>query len=201
MPDIQRTDSVIVSGRMVLTAPRFDNIIAALGPKKSRQAINRAVNRAGDMTRTAMRRALVKQTGLKSKTVGRALRTKRSSWSTDQALAYTITVRGGDIRLKHFSARETRAGVSAKPFGVRKLFAGAFIKGGRFPDRKTLNFGGQVMQRIGRDRLPIEVVTSGVVLPEQVVQGESIKAFETVGRAKLVERMSHELNRMLDAAR
>lgn len=189
---------MIVSARIIQTAPRFDNILAALGPKKSAQAINRAVNRAGDMTRTAMRGALVKQTGLKSKTISNALKTTRSNY---QRLAYVMNVKGGDIRLKHFSPRETKAGVSANPFGTRKKFAGTFMKGGRFPARKELSLGGQVLRRVGKGRLPIEVVRSGVVLPEQVVTGASIKAFETVGRAKLVERMSHELNRMLEGAR
>lgn len=189
---------MIISARIIQAAPRFDNILAALGPKKSVQAINRAVNRAGDMTRTAMRIALVKQTGLKSRTISKALKTTRSNY---QRLAYVMRVRGGDIRLKHFSPRETRSGVSAAPFGQRRRFAGTFMKGGRFPARQELSFGGQVLRRVGRGRLPIEVVRSGVVLPEQVVRGASIKAFETVGRAKLVERMSHELNRMLDGAR
>ncbi len=189
---------MIVSARIIQTAPRFDNILAVLGPKTSAQAINRAVNRAGDMTRTAMRSALVKQTGLRSRTITRSLKTTRSNY---QRLAYVMKVKGGDIRLKHFAARETRGGVSARPFSVRKRFAGTFMKGGKFPDRKELKLGGQVFRRGGTGRTPIEVVRSGVVLPEQVVQGASIKAFEMVGRAKLVERMSHELNRMLDAAR
>jgi len=192
---------LVISAKGIQTSPRFDNIIKDLGPKRARQAINRAINRAGDMTRTAMRKALVMQTGLKSRTIIKAIKTKRSSWSSEQALAYVMTVRGGDIRLKHFAARETRGGVSANPFGVRKTFPGTFIMGGRFPGRRKLNMGGQVWQRTSPGRLPIEVVRSGVVLPEQVVTGASIKAFETVGRAKLVERMSHELNRMIDAAR
>lgn len=188
---------MIISARVLQTVPRFDNVLAALGPKKSAQAINRAVNRAGDMTRTAMRKALVKQTGLKSRTITKSLRTTRSNY---QRLAYVMRVKGGDIRLKHFAARETRQGVSANPFASRRILPGTFMKGGRFPDRKELRFGGQVLRRIGRGR-EFEVVRSGVVLPEQVVTGASINAFETVGRAKLVERMSHELNRMLTAAR
>lgn len=187
-----------ISTRVIPTTPRFDNILKALGPKKSVQAINRAVNRAGDMTRTAMRGTLVKQTGLKSRTITKALKTTRSNY---QRLAYVMKVRGGDIRLKHFSAKETRQGVSANPFGARKKFAGTFMKGGRFPARKELKLGGQVLRRTGSGRLPIAVVRSGVVLPEQVVKGTSIRAFETVGSAKLVERMAHELNRMIEAAR
>lgn len=186
---------MIVSAQVIENSPRFDNLLARLSGREAAQAQNRAINRAGDMTRTAMRKALVKQTGLKARTINAALRTKRSSWET---LVYTITVRGGDIRLKYFSPRETKAGVSANPFGTRNRFAGTFMKGGRFPDRKELNFGGQVLRRIGKGRLPIEVVRSGVVLPEQVVKGETIAAFNTVGRAKLYERMSHELVRAIE---
>ncbi len=85
------------------------------------------MNRAGDMTRTAMCGALVKQTGLKSLTVTKALKTTPSNY---QCLAYVMKVKGGDV------------------------------------------------------------VRSGVVLPEQVATGASIKACGTVGSAKLVERMS-----------
>lgn len=184
--------------KIVESKPRFSNMIKALSGRQVMQAENRAINRAGDMARTAMVPKLRQQTGLKAKTVRSALRVTRSSWQT---LAYTITVRGGDIKLKHFAARETLKGVSANPFGQRKRFAGSFIMGGKFPNRKPLNLGGQVFKRIGKKRKPVETVRSGVVLPEEVVKGETIAAFQTVGAAKLEERMTHELNRLLQEAR
>lgn len=141
---------MIISARVIETEPRFGNILGSLTKRQAQQVQNRAINRAGDMTRTAMRKALQKQTGLKAGTVTKALRVRRSSWET---LAYTITVRGGDIRLKHFAPRETRQGVSASPFGARRLFSGTFMKGGRFPNRRELNFGGQVLRRIASGRL------------------------------------------------
>ena len=92
---------------------RFARAMDALGDKRFAVAANRAVNRTGDKARTAVRPALAGQTGLKRPFIVHAVRTKRSTWST---LAYRMSASGGEIALKHFDARETRRGVSAKPF-------------------------------------------------------------------------------------
>ncbi|PZO78448.1 MAG: hypothetical protein DI629_12170 [Mesorhizobium amorphae] len=176
-------------------SPRWGNLLAQLTTKQADTAARRALNRAGDAARTAMKAPLKQQTGLKAGIINRALKVQRANY---QVLAYRITVRGGDIRLKYFSPRETRSGVSANPFNARQRFAGTFLKGGRFPNRVALDRGnGQVFRRVGKERLPLRVVRSGVRLPDQVVQGAARQAFDTVGREKLIERMSHELNRLV----
>ena len=43
---------------------------------------------------------------------------------------------------KYFKARDTRKGVSASPWNHRRIFAGMFTKGGRFPKRMGLRLGG-----------------------------------------------------------
>lgn len=177
---------------------RFDNALKALGSKQMVKVMNRAVNRAGDMTRTAAHRALVKQTGLKSRYVLQRLKkgTRRSSWEN---LSYTITASGGDIPLKYFDARETRAGVSAKPFGRRQVFAHTFIKGGLFPNRKDIGRGGHVFTPHGKGwGRPFTLTESGVVFPTEMVSGESAAAWMRVGTRVLPQRLEHEIKVVTD---
>lgn len=174
---------------------RFEAGIRALGDRKMRAVGNRAVNRTGDMARTQVRRALTKQTGLKRRVIVEAVKVTRSTPAT---LIYRMSAAGGDISLKHFAARETRRGVSAAPFGKRKIFAHTFIKGGLFPDRKTLAYGGEVFMPDlassdwGRT---FEVQKSGVVIPAEMVKGETKAAFERTVATVLPARLEHELHR------
>jgi len=172
---------------------RFDNGIKAVGDD-GRKVMQRAVARVGDMARTQVYRALTKQTGLKRKVVVRALKVTRPSW-TDPS--YTIMARGGNISLKYFAPRETRKGVSAAPFGKRKVFAHTFMKGGLFPNRSAVVFGGQVMMRTGSGRFPVEKQKSGVYIPSEMVSGATAKAFTSTVREKLPQRVEHELGRLL----
>lgn len=178
---------------------RFDRAMAMLGDQRFRIVANRAVNRAGDMARTKVFRALARQTGLrlrskdtKSRTISKAVTTKRSAVAT---LTYRMSSTGSAISLMHFGARETRRGVSAAPFGQRRIFPGTFIKGGKFPDRVDIGKGGQVFQREGSGRMPIGKVLSDVVIPAEMVKGESAAAFNSTGARALERRMAHELSR------
>ncbi|WP_208986312.1 hypothetical protein [Labrenzia sp. OB1] len=119
----------------------LDRAMSRLSGKTIRLIGSRALNRAGSQGRTKAGRALAKQTGLKLRTIRKAMVPLRAS---GVSLEYRIKARGGDIALKHFDARETGKGVSARPFGRRKIFTGTFIKGGKFPSRVSLNKGGQV---------------------------------------------------------
>ena len=154
------------------------SLAAAFGAigKNFPAALARAVNHAGDKAKTQMTRALVSQTGLQRRTIVKALRVTKASQGT---LSYTIRSRGGNISLKYFGARETAAGVSAAPRGARQVYAGSFMKGGRFPQRVTIaKFNGQVMARDGGGRTPLHKVKSGVFIPEEMVSGASGAAFQ-----------------------
>lgn len=172
---------------------RFDNGIKALG-KDGRKVMQRALARSGDMARTQVYRALTKQTGLKRQVIVKAIKVTRPSFVE---LSYTMRARGGDISLKYFSPRETRKGVSAAPFGKRQVFAGTFMKGGRFPNRKGMVFNGHVVHRTGADRFPVEVQKSGVIIPNEMVEGATAEAFQRVVRENLPRRVEHELGRLL----
>lgn len=161
--------------------------------KLAPDVLKKAVKHTGDKATSAMRTALVGQTGLKRGTLVRAVK------GGSAAGGYVIRSHGGNVRLKFFKARETRAGVSAAPWNNRQVFAGTFIKGGKFPNRKALKFGGQVMRRAGKGKLPIHGVKSGLFIAEEMVKGGSEAAFYRTLQTDLAPRLEHELARILGA--
>ena len=177
---------------------RLGNAIGAAG-KNAPVALARAINHTGAKARTGMIRALVPQTGLKRKVIVKALRESKAS---PGALTYAIKSHGGNIRLKHFGARETRVGVSAAPWGKREVYAHTFMKAGWWPRRVAKgNWNGQVFERVGSrtnsgmDRF--QVVRSGLYIPEEMVQGASAAAFNSIAASDLPARLEHELGRVL----
>ena len=171
---------------------RISNALKAAG-KQIPLVLTRAVNHTGLKARTQMRRVLVPQTGLKAGTINRAVKSRNSF----NGSAFEILARGGNIRLKFFGARETRKGVTAAPWNKRKLYAGTFMKGGRFPNRVGLKMGGAVLKRTGKGRLPLQGQRSGLFIAEDLISGQSEQAFNSTVERELTGRIEHELYRIL----
>lgn len=176
--------------------PSLLDAVEALGTEaKAKRAFRRALNEAGRDVTAPTYRALAAQTGLKIMVARRALRPKRASM---QDLSFELRGTGGDIGLKYFGARETRGGVSAAPFGKREVFAGTFIKGGFFPGRKTLKFGGHVFRpKWFGDRKWGRAFTkakSGVIIPNEMVKGETAETFRRIGGKKLQEKVERHIS-------
>lgn len=177
---------------------QFENAIRKISSQHDfGNAARRAINRTGDMARTQVIRALSKQTGLQQKLVRKIVRPQRANYDR---YAYRMVATGGEISLKYFKPRETRRGVSAAPFGERKVFAGAFMKGGAFPNRRPLGMGGHVYEREGKERFPVTKLRSGVIVPAEMVQGETAKAFDASVRENLPRRFAHEISRLTGGA-
>lgn len=172
---------------------QFDNMIKAVGDQAPK-ALQRAVARAGDQAKTQVIRTLTKQTGLPRRTIVKAVKVTRPSWTN---LAYTMTTEGGKVSVKYFSPRETKKGVVAKPFGSRTLFPLSFMKGGKWPDRTGNIFAGHAFRRIGGKRLPIEKTKTDVVIPDQMLQGATLQVFNKTVDKVLPKRVEHELGRLL----
>jgi len=173
---------------------RVQNAMGRLSSDEKYTALRRAINHTGDKARTVVIRELAGQTGLKQKVIRKAVKTRRANFSS---LEYVMTTRGGDISLKFFAARETRKGVTAAPRGQRQLYAGAFMKGGRFPNRKTAKgLNGHVYRRTGSGRGPLEMVDSGVIIPAEMVTGATAQAFLDVANRELPPRVMHEIGRI-----
>ncbi|CUT12523.1 hypothetical protein BF49_3603 [Bradyrhizobium sp.] len=171
----------------------ISNALHAAGDKMP-LVLNRAINHTGDKALTQMRSVLVGQTGLKRRTLVRAVKSTKAFG----AGAYVIRSKGGNIRVKFFAARETRKGVSAAPWNSRRIYPGTFMKGGRFPNRVALKLGGAVLKRVGKSRHPLETIRSGLFIPEEMVKGQSEAAFFAVIDRDLPGRIAHELYRVLN---
>jgi hypothetical protein len=154
-------------------------------------AVIRAVTRTGTMARTKVVRALTKQTGLQRDTIVRAVKPRPAGMS------YALYVRGGNVALKYFKPRETGSGVSAAPWNKRRVYVGAFINSGFHERAPSPKLHGQVMQRVGRGRLPIHKVKSGLFIPKEFVSGDSESAFWDTVMSVLPQRLQHEIARVL----
>ncbi|MBT9383314.1 phage tail protein [Pseudooceanicola sp. CBS1P-1] len=178
---------------------RFDNLLAGLG-REGDKAVARAVSRAGDMGRTQVIKTLAAQTGLTQKVIRRSLRVRRASWDVPE---YVLISAGTDEPLKYFRKRETKDGVEAYLGKARgtEWFAESFYRGGLFPQRRvdlpTMN--GHVFVRAG-GRTQLEKVTSGVFIPEEMVQGTTAAVWSKTVTAALPKRLDHEFNRLLNGA-
>ncbi|MER9625034.1 phage tail protein [Mesorhizobium sp. M0222] len=177
---------------------RMDNALGRLSETQRSEALRRAINHVGDRLRTKLTRTLAGQTGLPYRTIRRAIKVTRANYGK---LDYAMRTQGGDISLKYFKPRETRSGVSASPFGHRKLFSGDFTKAGRFPERVTAKgLGGHVYApdrsstRWGR---PVSFMNSGVIIPAEMVKGDTAQEFRSFANRELPPRVMHEITFML----
>lgn len=169
---------------------RIANIFAAAG-KHAPLALVRGINQTGNKTRTGMVRALVGQSGLKHKTINKALK-KKSAYGSN--FAYEINSRGGNISLKYFNAKESRGGVTAHPWASAQRYSNAFIKGGRFPNRKeATGLGGHVFQRAGKARLKINKVKSNLFIPTEMTTGATEATFYREAMAGLEKNITTKL--------
>lgn len=150
------------------------------GPGK-RTALRRAVNHTGDKTFTVVRRVLAKEMGLTQADLQRRGLTRRRA--NDADLMFQIIGRGGFIPLKDFAARQGARGVSAAPWGIRRMFKSTFIVG---------SIGGNVFKRVGKKRLPIEKLW-GPAIPREMVREVTATAFQATVSANLPARVEHEV--------
>jgi hypothetical protein len=172
---------------------KISNALKAAGTK-IHLIMARAVNHTGAKARTAMIKALVPQTGLKRRTMDKALKATKAFNGSN----FEINAKGGNVRLKFFGARETRKGVSAAPWNKRRVYPSSFMKGGRFPKRVQGKIPqGVVWQRTGGSRFPVRTLRSGLFIPTEMVTGPSEAAFHAVVDRDLNKRIAHELYRVL----
>ena len=183
---------------------RLGNAMGQLSGHQKHLALQRALNHTGDKGKTQVTRSLAAQTGLAYGVIKRAIKV-RKAWGAsgssylegNGSLSYTMTTSGGDVSLKYFKARETTAGVTAAPFGTRKVFAGSFIKGGNFPERVQIrSLNGQVYKRAGKTRKPLEKLKSGVVIPAEMLKGATREVFLKTVETDLPNRVMHEIDRL-----
>ena len=84
----------------------------------------RALNRAATKVRSEAVKRVARDMGLKQKDARRSFQIVRATRAKPEAV---IIITGKPIGLIKFGARQTRRGVTAKAWGKRKLYKGAFI--------------------------------------------------------------------------
>lgn len=156
----------------------------------------RIVNQVGERAKTQVIRALAKQTGLPRRTIVKAVGDPQRA--TGSRLSYEMATRGGNIRLKYLAPRETRPGVMAKPWGKRELFAGTFMRGGRFPNRVDVPaFDGHVYRRLNRSGTKITQARSGMEIPTEMTRAQTRAAFERIAGPLLQQRVEAAIFKLL----
>jgi len=162
----------------------FGAALAALGDEaKARKAASRALNKTSARAYTQVKRSLAKQAGVPQAKVIKYGRLERIP-ASGTSLSTRIVSSGGYMPLKHFGARPIRRGVSASPWGKRRLFASTFM---------VNTLGGQVFKRLPGQRNRIKKLW-GPAIPRELIQGETAAAFERV----VPEVLIPELNRQIE---
>ena len=136
-------------------------------PKKYVQkALVTSLNKMGKEVMTQAKRELKDATGLKAGTVAKKM-TKDKARRNDET--YTIRIKSRYLNLIKFNARQTKKGVSAKAWGKRKNYRGAFIGRGQ-------NSGKELVFKKVRDSKRIKAVY-GASLPREFVRQDMEKIF------------------------
>lgn len=128
-----------------------------------------ALNRVGQHANTLAVRELADIAGLKQKDVREAMSRTRATWNNLETRLKAI---GKALNLIRFSARQTKAGVTASAWGKRRLYPGTFIGNqGRTVFKRRI-IGGT---RAGR--LPIDPV-HGPSLPREFARETFLQKLE-----------------------
>lgn len=143
-----------------------------------------AVNHTVAKAETSVKRALMSQTGLRSADIGKELKRYSASLGRPEA---SIKSDGPYHRLSEFAARQTTGGVSAAPWGERRVFPHTFF---------VPAYGGGVFRRQGKSRFPVEQLW-GPAIPKEMVKDASLDAFDRVVAVDLPARMAHEWRRLM----
>lgn len=166
------------------------------------KVLPRIINQVGARAKTQVIRNLTKQTGLPRKTIVKAVGEPNKAGG--KKLSYEMVTRGGQVRLKYLSPRETKPGVVAKPFGKRTLFQHTFMLGGQFPNRHGGKFDGHVMRRTGFGKrtdgstgVRLTQVRSNVVIPTEMTTGATAAAFNKIAGPLLQQRVEAALKKLV----
>ena len=124
--------------------------------KYVQKAMVTALNKVGAEVVTQAKRELKDATGLKAGVVAKKIQKDKARRNDN---TYSIFIKSRYLNVIEFGARQTKRGVSAKVWGKRKIYRGAFINSGR-------NSGKQLVFKKSRRKKGIEAV-HGASLPRE----------------------------------
>ena len=96
--------------------------------KYIQKAMVTALNKVGAEVVTQAKRELKGATGLKAGVVGKKIKKDKARKGDE---TYSIHIKSRYLNAIEFGARQTKKGVSAKVWGKRRIYKGAFIGSGR----------------------------------------------------------------------
>ena len=92
------------------------------------KALVTALNKVGAEVATQAKKELAGATGLKAGVVGKKIKKDKARRNDE---IYSIFIKSRYLNLIEFNAKQTKRGVSAKAWGKRKIYRGAFVGSGR----------------------------------------------------------------------
>lgn len=162
---------------------RFATQLTALGDGLARRVMMRSLNHEGDKGRTQVKRALVRQTGIKYSQINKAVETIRA---TPAKLEYTLKATGGETNISLFNARQGKRGVSAAPWGRRQVFKHSF---------QIPAYGERTYVRTSDERGPLKPLF-GPNIARELVKDETAATWRK-GTAGVADRVAYEIARVL----
>src|SRR5687768_13015009 len=178
---------------------RFGDQLASLGAGQAAKVMARALNHEGDKVRTQVRSAISKQSGIDKGRLGII-----THGASGGSLTYTLSVTDREKNIGGFKARKVADGISAQPWGTRRVFPGAFFLKSKKGTQGAVGAGTEGGTLLAFVRKPGErkklKPLFGPNLARELLKDESKDAFErNVGL--IVDRIGHEIGYLIGAAR
>ena len=135
--------------------------------KYVQKAMVTALNKVGAEVVTQAKRELKDATGLKAGVVAKKIKKDKARKGDE---TYSIHIKSRYLNVIEFGARQTKKGVSAKVWGKRKVYRGAFIRSGR-------NSGKQLVFKKRKNTPKRIEALHGASLPREFERQDMAKIF------------------------
>ena len=135
--------------------------------KYVQKAMVTALNKVGAEVVTQAKRELKDATGLKAGVVAKKIKKDKARRGDE---TYSVFIKSRYLNVIEFGARQTKRGVSAKVWGKRKIYRGAFIGSGR-------NSGKQLVFKKRKDDPKMIEALHGASLPREFERQDMSKIF------------------------
>jgi hypothetical protein len=174
--------------------------------KRVRKTILAAMNRAGDQGFTVVKRTLAAQTGIKQSDLTGGASGIRKQIATSGSFEYDVVAKSSTTPLSYFHPTQTAPGVSASPWGQRRIFSGTFLatmKSGHVGVWAHESGPPQYVRRIsptsGRTYYSQSNIRQlwGPSIAKELVKEPTPEAFKKKVVEVFTPRLTHELERMI----
>ena len=139
--------------------------------KYIQKALTTSLNKIGAEVFTQAKRELRDATGLKAGVVAKGLKKDKARKGDE---TYSIFIKSRYKNVIEFGARQTKKGVSAKVWGKRRVYKGAFIGSGRNSGKQLVFARTSGATKSGKIRIK---ALHGASLPREFHRGDMEKIF------------------------